>query len=348
MPDLITRLIERPEAFNLFQALHLLERAEPARRPVGTSLGLDEAVRLSAPASLAFPASDIQAVSDSGGPGPALTLSSPVMALAGAQGPLPVAYTEMLLEGVRHRNPAGLAFLDIFQQRLLAFLHRSRCKHHVALTSGPLQYAPLLRVIDAVSGLGALAAPRASGGPSGAHADWPRHAGVQSGAPRSMASLLAILRDRLDLPFRGQSFVGAWLALPDGERARVAGRDAAGSRLGRGAALGRRAWDPAAGIALGLAGLEPRRLAPLLPAGSRHGLLAWLVTRHLQQDLRVHVQVDLAGAPGTRLRVRPDDASGLSPRLGLSAWLTGPASATARPVKGPRFVLAPTAGIHGH
>lgn len=344
MPDLIARLLERPEGFNLFQAVHLLERAEPARRPVGTSLGRDEAVRLSAPASLAFPASDIQAVSESDRPGPALTLSSPVMALAGAQGPLPVAYTEMLLEGVRHRNPAGLAFLDIFQQRLLAFLYRGRRKHHLALTAGPLQHAPMLRVIDAVSGLGALAAPRAPGD----RADWPRHAGVQSGAPRSMASLLAILRDRLGLAFSGQSFVGSWLALPDEERARVAGRDTAAPRLGRGAALGRRAWDPAAGIALRLAGLEPHRLHALLPAGSRHGLLAWLVTRHLQQDLRVQVQVDLAGAPGARLCARPDDAPGLLPRLGLSAWLTGPAGSTGRPVRGPRFVLAPAAGAHGH
>jgi type VI secretion system protein ImpH len=311
---------------------------------LGTSLGLDEAVRLSAPASLAFPASDIQAVSGNDWPGPALTLSSPVMALAGAQGPLPVAYTEMLLEGVRHRNPAGLAFLDIFQQRLLAFLHRGRRKHHLALTAGPVQHAPMLRVIDAVSGLGALAAPRAPGD----RADWPRHAGVQGGAPRSMASMLAMLRDRLQLPFTGRSFVGAWLALAHEERARLAVGEAGAPRLGRGAALGSRAWDPAAGIALGLTGLAPRRLGDLLPAGARHGLLAWLVTRHLQQDLRVHVQVDLAGAPATRLRAQPETETGLSPRLGLSAWLTGPAGSAKRPVQGPRFVLTTPAGAHGH
>jgi type VI secretion system protein ImpH len=346
MPDLISRLLEQPEGFNLFQALHLLERAEPARRPVGTSLGVDEAVRLSAPVSLTFAASDIQAVTRGGGsgPGPAMTLSSPVMALAGAQGPLPVAYTETLLEGVRHRNPAGLAFLDIFQQRLLAFLHRGRRKHHIALCAGPLQDAPLMRVIDVVASLGRSEGARAPGG----QAAWPLHAGLQGGAPRSMASLLAMLRDRLKLPFTGQSFVGTWLPLAHEERARLAVRDAGAPRLGRGAALGQRAWDPAAGIALGLAGLEPRRLDTLLPGGARNGLLAWLVTRHLQQDLRVHLQVDLAGVPGTRLRARPDTASELPARLGLSAWLTGPAGSPARPVQGPRFVLTPHARAHGH
>ncbi|MEY4652419.1 MAG: hypothetical protein RI884_1000 [Pseudomonadota bacterium] len=344
MPDLIRRLLERPEGFDLFQALHLLERAEPERRPVGTSLGLDEAVRLSAPVSLAFPASDIQGLSEHHGPAPALTLSSPVMALAGAQGPLPVAYTEMLLEGVRHRNPAGLAFLDIFQQRLLGFLHRGRRKHHVALSAGPIQDAPLLRVIDAVSGLGRSEGARAPGGQPA----WPRHAGLQGGAPRSMASLLAMLRDRLGLPFTGRSFVGGWLPLAHEERARLAEREACAPRLGQGAALGQRAWDPAAGIALGLDGLNPRHLDALLPAGARHGLLAWLVTRHLQQDLRVQVQVDLAGVPSTRLRARPETAPGLSPRLGLSAWLTSPAGSTPQAVQGPRFVLTTPARAHGH
>jgi type VI secretion system protein ImpH len=344
MPDLIHRLRQQPEGFNLFQALHLLERAEPARPPVGTSLGLDEAVRLSAPVSLAFPASDVQCVSESDAPGPALTLSSPVMALAGAQGPLPVAYTEMLIEGVRHRNPAGLAFLDIFQQRLLAFLYRGRRKHHMPLSAGPLQDAPLLRVIDAVSGLGRSEGARAPGG----EAAWPRHAGLQGGAPRSVASLLAMLRDRLQLPFTGRSFVGAWLPLAREERARLSGRQAGAPRLGQGAALGQRAWDPAAGIALGLSGLHAQHLDALLPGGVRHGLLAWLVTRHLQQDLRVKVQVDLAGAPATRLRARPETAPGLSPRLGLSAWLTGPAGSTPQAVQGSRFVLTTPAGAHGY
>ncbi len=327
MPGLIDCLVERPEGFDLFQALHLLERAAPVRRPLGTSVGLDESARLSAPVSLAFASSAIQSAHASDRPGPPLTLTSPLMALAGAQGPLPVAYTELLLEGVRRRNLAGPAFLDIFQQRLLAFLYRGRRKHHVALDAGPLKDAPLMRAIDAVSGLGRGEGARAPRG----QAAWLRHAGLQGGAPRSMASLIALLRDRLGLAFEGQSLVGGWHRLAREDRAYL---EPSAPGLGRGAALGRRAWDPAAGIALRLKCLTPERLEPLLPGGSHHSLLAWLVGRHLQQDLSVQLQVNLQAVPAVRLGCRAPGPAGLPPRLGLTVWLSGPTRACG--LSGPR------------
>jgi type VI secretion system protein ImpH len=136
MPDLISSLLAQPQRFDLFQALHLIERAHAGRMPVGSSLGLDEAVRLSSPVSLDFVPSDIVAVCPSTRPGPPLTLSSAVMALAGAQGPLPLPFTEMVIDDARRSDRAAMAFLDIFHQRLLGFLYRSRRKHHVALTQG--------------------------------------------------------------------------------------------------------------------------------------------------------------------------------------------------------------------
>ena len=48
MPDLIEQLRRAPQTFNLFQALSILERSEPARAALGTSVGLDESVRLAA------------------------------------------------------------------------------------------------------------------------------------------------------------------------------------------------------------------------------------------------------------------------------------------------------------
>lgn len=351
MPDLIADLTAQPQGFGLFQALHLLERAEPQRQPVGTSMGLDEAVRLSGHVSLGFPPSDIRAVEASQRPGPALTLSSPVMALAGAQGPLPTAFTEMLLEGWRQRHPAGLAFLDIFHQRFLGFLYRGRRKHRVALWSGPLAQAPLLRALDALSGLGHAEGARAPGGQQA----WLRHAGLQGAAPRSMESLLALLRDRLGIRFSGRAFAGAWhpLALPD--RARLAGpagrSGTSGTALGGDGALGARMWNPVAGIALRAPALDRARFEALLPGGRLHVLLAWLVARHQQQDTRVELQVSLAPAEPTRLCTRASDGAGLRPCLGLSAWLGMPATAAAPGgcrLQSPRFLLALQGPAHGH
>jgi type VI secretion system protein ImpH len=354
MPGVIDLLRERPHGFDLFQALSLLERAQGDREPIGTSVGLDEAVRLAAQVDLAFAASDINGVEESKRHGPPLTLRTSALSLAGAHGPLPMPFTELLLERRRAGDRAGLEFLDIFNQRLLAFLYRGRRKHHLALDArGAEDDVALLRALDALSGLGRAEGAR---GPNGERA-WLRHAGLQGAAPRSMASLIALLRDRLGVRFEGRQFVGAWHALAHAERATLSGRRRVGTRLGDGGSLGHRAWDQEAGIELRTPALAHQRFAALLPGGRAHGMLGWLVNRHLQRETQVIVRLAIAQPPASKL----DPCALLAPRLGLSAWLSSPprpagASPDARwAPQPPRFVLqsapaAPTerTPVHGN
>ncbi|WP_235548623.1 type VI secretion system baseplate subunit TssG [Noviherbaspirillum sp. Root189] len=320
MSDLMSLLRENPHDFDLFQAISILERSEPARAPVGTSLGVDEAVRLAAQVDLAFAPSDISSIADSDRPGPPLTLKSSAFSLAGAQGSLPMPFTEMLLERRRMRDHAGLDFLDIFNQRVLGLFYRSRRKHHLALAADDVADAPLVRSLDALSGLGRTEGAR---GPNGELA-WLRHAGVQGAAPRSMASLLAVVRDRLGVHFSGRQFIGGWNALATQEQACLYDRKQAfgvQSRLGMGASLGARAWDQGAGMELSTLPLDAPLFSSLLPGGEACALLGWLVARHLQRDIQVSVRLDLKNQPSTRL----GQSDPLAPRLGLSAWLCSPA-----------------------
>lgn len=359
MPDLIEQLRRAPQTFNLFQALSILERSEPARAALGTSVGLDESVRLVAQIGMGFAPSDLAALEDSGRPGPPLTLASTVLSLAGAHGPLPMPYTEMLLERRRLRDPAGLEFLDIFNQRLLAFLYRSRRKHHPALAGDDLATAPLVRCLDALASLGRTADDADQAGARGPHGEqaWLRHAAVQGAAPRSMTSLLAVVRDRLGIHFTGKQFVGGWHALALQDRARLHSQGKPAGRLaglGMGASLGARAWDQGAGLALDAPPLAPPQFDALLKGGKTHGLLHWLVARHLQSDLDVELKLQLAVRPMTRLAapapaarpVAAITAATLAPRLGLSAWLCSPGDAP-RPAgvayQQPRFRLSANA-----
>jgi len=321
MPDLISQLRANPQDFNLFQAISLLERSEPRRTPVGRGVGADEALRLASQVEMAFAPSDIASVDVSARPGPPLMLRTAALSLAGAQGPLAVPFTELLLARRRARDGAGLDFLDIFNQRLIGFWYRARCKHHLSLqgTGGP---ALLPRSLDALSGLGLA---EGAHGPRG-EAAWLRHAGLQGAAPRSLASLLTLLRDRLGVRFEGKQFEGGWHALAAGDRAHLRGLGGgrAAQRLDGGASLGARAWDQSAGIALSAPALMPSQFAALLPGGIECGLLAWLVARHLQRDFTVTLELKLATAPESRLggRRRP----GLQAKLGRSAWLCGRAA----------------------
>ena len=343
MPDILAQLLRDPQHFNLFQAISLLERAAPDRAPVGTGVGMDEAVRLAAHVDLAFAPSDIASLRASAEPGPAWVLRTPAMTLAGANGPLATPFTELLIEQRRQRNSAGLDFLDIFNGRLLAFWHRARARHHVALAPGgtspvptPNQapMAPLLRTVDALSGLG-----RGEGahGPRG-ELGWLRQAGLQNGAPRSMSSLLALLGDRFNVRFTGEQFVGGWHALAAGDQARLQGRGmrrAGRQPSGMGASLGARAWDQAAGMALFLPALTPAHFEPWLPGSARFGLLGWLVASHLQADFKVTLTLTLSAPPATTL----GRSTAMAPRLGRSAWLSNRngAACTYRPA---RFALS--------
>jgi type VI secretion system protein ImpH len=205
---------------------------------------------------------------------------------------------------------------------------------------GQAPMAPLLRAIDHLSGLG-----RGQGahGPAGELA-WLRHAGLQNGAPRSMASLLALLRDRLKVQFSGEQFVGGWHALAPSERACLHStltRPRAQRGVRMGTSLGARAWDQASGMALSAPPLPAAQFAALLPGGARCALLGWLVARHLQAEFTVTLTLTLAEAPATTLGA----TTPLAPRLGRSAWLSSRAG-DAQHYRPARFVLsAPTVNL---
>src|SRR3954466_4097718 len=119
---LVEKLVDQPQGFNLFQAISLLERSRPERGAVGMGVGRDEAVRLSSIVSLGFQASDVSKVSVSDDPNEPGRLWTSVLSLAGAQGPLPLPFTELVLERSAARDHATADFLDIFNHRFLAFL----------------------------------------------------------------------------------------------------------------------------------------------------------------------------------------------------------------------------------
>lgn len=330
-PDL-SALLRRPQAMELFQAISLLERSVPGATRLGHDTGQGEGVRLCAEVTLAFTPSDVSEVSalptgDDDAAGPRWLLRTPLMALAGVEGPLPLADSERLLQRARARDTAPLAFLDIFHHRWLSFLYRSRTQHRLGLQWSGAADSPLGRALDALGGLGL---DRGARGPAGERA-WLRQAALQGLAPRSMAGLTTLLSDRLGVPVRGRSFTGGWLTLSTTDTPRL-GRGAA---LGSSAVLGRRAWDASSGITLQAGPLRPEQWSDWLPGGTQWGRLRWLASRHVQRDLQLCLQLQPVALPAS---ARP----GLGrARLSWSSWLTGRARALA---PGPVLLRLPSTG----
>ena len=311
----VQRLLAQPHSFNLFQAISLLERFNPQTQDLGTGDGRDEAVRLSAVVSLGFQPSDVAKISATER---GYLLGTPVMSLAGAQGPLPLPLIEMVLERVAARDRAMADFLDIFNHRLLSFLYRSRKKHHLGLQRRSPLTSSMATCLDALSNLGLQGAR----GQSAQHATWLRHAGLVGGTPRSMTGLLTMITDRLQVRASGRQFCGAWRALEPRDIPVLSTRHwQSAPRLGKTAVLGSRVWDQSAGIRITLSHLSVQRFRSLLKGGTDYALLREMVLRYLQQDMTVEVelQLDKKEVVPTRLtRKEP-------PRLGLTTWLLGSA-----------------------
>lgn len=311
--SLIDRLLSRPQGFNLFQAISLLERAAPHAPPLGEGTNRPEAVRLSALVSLGFQPSDVAAVMEGAVTGEAFTLKSPVMSLAGAQGPLPMPFTELLLERRAAKDHATAEFLDIFNHRLLAFLYRGRKKHHMGLNWSSPERSSLASSLDSLSALGLAVGARGASGES----SWLRHAGLMGGAPRSLTGLFALLADRLGIKVSGRQFQGGWQALEPADLSRLGRQGCAAPRLGSTAVLGRRAWYQSAGIQLEFSDLPMARLQQFLPGAREHALTRWLVSRYVQQELRV----ELVLKPAVGQVKRPALGAAAGMRLGWTSWL---------------------------
>ena len=319
---LVERLVDRPQGFNLFQAISLLERVSPQLAAVGKGEGQTESVRLRSVVSLGFQASDVSKVSADAQDGEAYALATAVMSLAGAHGPLPLPFTEMVLERTAARDHATADFLDIFNHRFLAFLYRSRKKHHMGLNWQSPQASSLAACLDSLSALGLKAGVRAPLGET----TWIRHAGLMGGAPRSMTGLLAMLSDRLGVRAMGRQFCGGWRNLEPRDVARLtASLPNRAPRLGRSAVLGKRVWDQSAGISIELSGLTLRRLRRFLKGGEEHELVKWMVRRYLQQDVGVEMVLRLEGS-----QLKPSILGPKEPlRLGWTSWLVGRSPPTA-------------------
>jgi type VI secretion system protein ImpH len=316
MSDLITQLKQDPFQFGLFQAASLLERIAQGQGGASHWGPSEHPVRFKSDITLGFPAGDIHSIrSDETG---SYQVYTSLMCLAGSRGPLPLVFTEMLLASRRNKDHAPVDFLDVFNHRLLHLLYQAKQKYHLSLGARGLSEMPLLRFVDASASLGFKEKKGL-----GEEAVWLKHAALMGAAPRSMSALVAMLHDRLGVRFESQQFFGAWLHIDPAERASLGGgkRNRPPSQLGLNATLGVRAWHQGAAILLKANHLNSQAYQKLLPGEMMHRKVHGLIEQHRSSNYQVCLELHLKDrhfrAP--RLGVQ-------GPRLGLTSWLTHPAT----------------------
>lgn len=285
------RLRREPQAFELLQALLLLERERPQATPLGSgSVPGAEALRLRGPLTPLFAASQVQSLED-GDDGRPL-LSTPVFGLGGPDGPLPYAYQEWLQQQARQKDHAPAEFLDLFQHRLLSLLCRTLRKHRIALGFDAPQSTPVHDQLRAFAGLLPQGLRERQALPDAAIL---ARSTLFAGGRRSLAGFAAIVRHHFRLPVRAEAYQGAWRPIPTASRS-VLGHGRRNLRLGRDAVAGTRVWDEHAGIRLILGPLEPEQAEPFLPGGAAHRQLAGLAALYFGPDLDCALRLLVKGA----------------------------------------------------
>jgi len=304
--------------FEFYQAVRLLERMAGEAVPVGE--GTDpgrEAVRFSSRVAFDFPASEVHEVALPASPGEPARMTVNVLGLAGALGPLPAPFSELVLERVWAKDPALRDFLDIFNHRLVSLLHRARKRVRPGLSWERPDREAFPRAAFALMGLGTAGARDRMEVEDRALL---QYTGLLARRGRSAVGIEAMVADYFGVGARCTQFVGRWLVLDEDQRTAIgagaAGRNQALSALGSGAVLGGRVWDQAAGFELTLGPLRLGQFLDFLPIGRGFRSLVQLMRFTVGDGLDFSVRLALASAEVPPCRL------GCGPRLGWSAWLT--------------------------
>lgn len=312
--------------FEFFQAVRLLERLFPSRKPVGGSASpSEEVVRFATRLSLVFPPSEIHEIT-AGPKDPETGKDSPhhmtvsFMGLTGPLGVLPRHYTEFLLERDWQKDHAAREFFNLFTHRLVSLFYRAWGKYRCAIgfermARQDTQPDLFTEALYALAGLGQEGLRRRiplRGKPL------LFYAGLLAQRPHSAASLAGILRDHLSVPVAITQFVGRWMALSREDWTSL-GNHGSNNVLGTSVLLGETVWEAQSKFQVRIGPLSYQQYRQFLPGGSALESTRELARFISAPELEFEIQLSLSASevPGCRLVTEGEGRT----QLGWSTWL---------------------------
>ena len=309
------RLRKEPFSFEFFQAVRLLERFAAQRQPVGRFTHPSrEVARFCTHASLAFPASAIQALNWPEGEPPKMVVN--FMGMTGPSGVLPLYYTELVCERLRARDSTLRDFLDMFNHRMISLFYQAWEKYRFMVAYERGERDRFTRHLLALIGLGT---PGLQERQAVADDALLYYSGLLSRKARPAAALRAMLSDYFDVPVEIIQFVGAWRRL--GADAQCSMQDARheSERLGIGAVVGDEIWDQQSRVRIRLGPLSLSQYLDFLPNGTAYEPLRALTRFFANDEFDFEVQLALKQEEVPRCELGAEGES--APQLGWVTWL---------------------------
>jgi len=313
--DVAALLREEPYRFELYQAIRLLELMAPERRPVGSSsLVRKEAVRFSASTRLSFPTSDIERLDPPEDPRDPPVMKVTAFSIASAHGPLPPPYAELVEHRVRMKDTGIAAFLDIFNHRLIAILHRVRRVHRPELMNMPSEQTHFARALFSSFGMGLTGLRDRLRVPDRALL---RYAGLLAHQPHSAMALERVVGGLFQIPARVEQLVGQWIPIDRPQQTIIGSRRRQNNRLGENSVVGTRFWSQSNGIALVLGPLPLSDFREYLPTGGLFRRVGSVLRFYLDGTFKTELRLLVRGKEVQPLKL---DRSAPA-QLGWTTWL---------------------------
>jgi type VI secretion system protein ImpH len=308
-------LRSEPYRFEFFQAIRLLERMSPDRKPLGRFTNpADEVARLGSFPSLSFPASEIQSIHWPEGEAPSLAVN--FMGVTGPQGPLPHFYTTLILARLRSGDRTLRDFLDLFHHRMLSFFYQAWEKYRFAVSYERGERDRFSHHLLDLIGLGTLGLQERLAVPDDAFLFF---AGILGQRPHSAHALELLLNDYFEVPCEVIQLVGGWFRLDDTTECCIGERSTPSEQLGLGAVVGDEVWNQQARARIRIGPLELENYLDFLPNGSAYQPLRSLLRFWTNEEIDFEVQLVLEReeVPRCQLGGEGDGA----PQLGWVTWM---------------------------
>jgi type VI secretion system protein ImpH len=310
------RLLDEPYRFEFFQAVRLLEKINPKKRPVGdTALPNEEVARFRSRIAMDFPPSEIHEIVETPDGSIDETKTEVIvnfMGMAGVSGVLPSHYTELVLDRIRHRDTTLWSFLDIFTHRAVSMFFRAWAKYRfpVGYERGDDLFTGFL--FD-FAGLGTRGLRGRSAVDDEALLSY---VGLIAQRPHSNNALENMLSDYFGVSVKVHQFFGQWLGLGKDDVTNIGRQN---TTLGVNAIAGSKIWDQQSKIRVLFGPLTFTQFLSFLPNGTAYAAAKSVIRFFTGNEFDFDFRLNLIGreVPGCVLTTR----AVRRPMLGWTSFL---------------------------
>ncbi len=271
--NFIQALTEAPWHYDFYQALRRLECLNPDKPRIGRALRpADEPVRLGQEPSVSFAQSSLAHVAPAkDGRPPRLEVR--FFGLLGPNGPMPLHITEYARSRILHAGDPTLArFLDMLQHRYLAMFYRAWADAQPTVSLDRPKHDRFGIWLGSLGGMGTPAVRRRDALPDFAKLHF---ISLLNRQIRNAEGLGKLLGGFFRVPVAGEQFVGRWYPLPEDQRTRLGGANAA---LGKTALAGERVWQRNLRVRVHIGPLPRATYHAFLPGGELAAALEKLLS----------------------------------------------------------------------